>query len=92
MDIEELRKHVTFKDVKSGGLGQALVWFFMVAALVCSLATAFVAHPGWLALSAVLLLGIGLLGERVLERRNFDYPPVPKLAPSTRAQSGTSRT
>lgn len=92
MDIEELRKHVTVKEVESGGFGQVVVWFFLAAALVCSLATAFVAHPAWPAAGALLLLGLGLLGDRVLQRRNFDCPPVTKLAPSTHDQSGTSNT
>lgn len=92
MDIEELRKHVTFKEAEGEGLGQALVWLSMIAALVCSLATAFVAHPGWAAAGAILLLGLGLLGERALERRNFDYPPVTNAAALTSSQAATRQT
>lgn len=71
MDISELRKQVMAAPVKTGAGWEMLVGVFLASALICSLATAFIADPEWTALGAILFLALGLLCDRERERRDF---------------------
>lgn len=76
MDINELRAQVNSEQIEKWDPWQVLVGLLLAIALVSSLATPFVAHPEWTALSAVLFLTLGLLCDRALGRRRLYTPSV----------------
>lgn len=76
MDINELRGQVNKEQIEKWDPWQVLIGLLLAVALVSSLATAFVAHPEWAALSAILFLTLGLLCARALGRRHLYTPSV----------------
>ncbi len=71
MDINELREQVSGEHIEKMDIRTVLVGLFLAFALVCSLATPFVAQPEWYAFAAIVFLTLGLLCGRALDRRDF---------------------